>query len=113
MILISGISFIGYGIHYFRSNEMKAEFKRFGLEKVGTLTAILELLGGIGLLIGLKLSPVLLFSAAGLSLLMFLGVIVRIKVRDSLWVTMPALFFMVLNASILFLSINSPLEILK
>ena len=91
---------------------MKEEFKRFGLEKAGALTAVLELLGGAGLLIGLKLFPILLVSAGGLTLLMLLGVIVRIKVRDSLWVTMPALFFMLLNASIFFLSLNNSSEIL-
>lgn len=92
---------------------MKEEFKRFGLEKLGRLTAVLQLLGGAGLLVGLKLYPILLISSAGLTLLMLLGVIVRIKVRDSLWLTTPALFFMVLNASILFLSLNNRLEILK
>jgi hypothetical protein len=91
---------------------MKEEFKRFGLEKAGALTAVLELLGGAGLLIGLKLFPILLVSAGGLTLLMLLGVIVRIKVRDSLWVTMPALFFMLLNASIFFLSLTNSSEIL-
>ncbi len=91
---------------------MKEEFKRFGLEKAGALTAILELLGGVGLLIGLKLFPILLVSAGGLTLLMLLGVIVRIKVKDSLWVTMPALFFMLLNASIFFLSLTNSSEIL-
>ena len=39
LILISSLSFLGYGIAYFISPQMKNEFKRFGLEKVGTLTA--------------------------------------------------------------------------
>ena len=62
---------------------MKSEFKRFGLAKVGTLTAILEILGALGLLIGLKFNPFLLVSAGGLAVLMLLGVAVRIKVRDT------------------------------
>jgi hypothetical protein len=32
---------------------MKSEFIRFGLGKFGTLTAILEIVGAIGLLVGL------------------------------------------------------------
>lgn len=97
---------MGYGIGYFRSTKMKSEFKRFGLEKAGALTAILEIMGALGLLVGLKLHPVLLISAGGLSLLMLLGVAVRIKVKDSIWVTLPAFFFMILNAYIFFISLH-------
>ena len=103
--MISSVSFIMYGIAYFRSPQMKTEFKRFGLEKVGALTAILELLGALGLLAGLMFLPVLLLSSGGLALLMFIGVIVRIKVKDNLWVTLPALFFMLLNGYIFFNSL--------
>ena len=105
LILISSLSFLGYGIAYFTSPQMKIEFKRFGLEKVGTLTAILELLGAIGLLVGLREPLILLISAGGLALLMFLGVATRIKVKDSLWISLPALFFMILNSYIFFMSL--------
>lgn len=81
---------------------MKNEFKRFGLEKLGTFIAILELLGAMGLLVGLKFVPILLISAGGLAVLMFFGIIVRIKVKDSLWVSLPAIFFMLINAYIFF-----------
>jgi len=93
-----------YGIAYFRSAEMKSEFKRFGLEKAGTLTAVLELLGSFGLLIGLKFPFILLVSAGGLAILMLLGVIVRLKIKDSILVTLPAFFFMIVNAYIFFAS---------
>ena len=104
LIFISSLSFLGYGIAYFMSPKMKSEFKRFGLAKLGALTAILEILGALGLLIGLKFPLILLVSAAGLALLMFLGVATRIKVKDSLWVTLPALFFMLLTGYIFYLS---------
>ncbi len=96
---------MGYGIAYFTSPKMKTEFKRFGLGKAGTLTAILELLGAVGLLVGLWVLPVLLISAGGLSLLMLLGVAVRIKVNDSLSKSLPALFFMIINAIVFFISL--------
>lgn len=84
---------------------MKSEFKRFGLEKAGTLTAVLELLGAVGLLVGLKFPVILLISAGGLAILMFLGVAIRIKMKDSFWISLPALFFMILNACIFFMSL--------
>lgn len=105
LILISSLSFIGYGIAYFKSPEMKSEFKRFGFEQLGTFTAILELLGAVGLLVGLKMPLILLISAGGLAILMFLGIVIRIKVKDSLWKSLPALFFFLLNACIFFMSL--------
>lgn len=97
---------MGYGIAYFSSTKMKSEFKRFGLEKAGALTAFLEILGAIGLLVGLKIHLILVVSSAGLAILMLLGVAVRIKVRDTIWVSLPALFFMILNAYIFFISLS-------
>lgn len=105
LIVISSLSFMGYGIAYFSSAKMKSEFKRFGLEKAGALTAILEIVGALGLLLGLKFHLILLVSAGGLAVLMLLGVAVRIKVRDTIWVTLPALFFMLLNTYIFFMSL--------
>jgi hypothetical protein len=76
---------------------MKSEFKRFGLEKLGLLTIILQLLGASGLLLGLMYTPLLLLSSLGLGVLMLLGLIVRIRLKDSLWISIPALFYMFLN----------------
>lgn len=105
LILVSSLSFLGYGISYFSSTDMKLEFKRFGLEKFGALTAILEVLGGAGLLVGIKYNPILMLSAGGLSILMLLGVVVRIKLKDSIWVSLPAFIFMALNGTIFFMSL--------
>lgn len=105
LILISGLSFLIYGIAYFTSPQMKSEFKRFGLEKAGIPTAVLELLGAAGLLLGLKFPFILLISAGGLAILMLLGVAVRIRVKDSLLVTLPALLYMILNSYIFFVSL--------
>lgn len=107
LILISSISFFVYGLAFFASPHMKNEFKRFKLEKLGLLSAILELIGAIGLIIGFKVNAILLFSSGGLAILMFLGVVVRLKSRDNLWVTSPALFYMLLNSYIFYKTIFS------
>ena len=46
----------------------------------------------------------LVISSLGLALLMLAGVIVRIIVKDDLKVTLPAIFFMLLNAYIFWAS---------
>ena len=104
LIVISSVSFLIYGILYFTTPNMKIEFKRFGLEKFGALTAILEILGALGLLLGIRFNPILLISSGGLAILMLLGVIVRIKMKDSLLISTPATIYMLLNACIFFLS---------
>jgi hypothetical protein len=106
LILFSSISFIGYGIHYFTSTKMKNEFIRFGLGKYGTLTAILEIAGGVGLLVGLLFIEILVFSSAGLAILMFLGVGVRFKVKDGLIASLPAIFYFVLNTYLFLVSLQ-------
>ncbi|MGV8880326.1 MAG: DoxX family protein [Sphingobacteriaceae bacterium] len=107
LILFSSLSFLAYGIAYFTFPNMKNEFKRFGLSKIGTLTAILEIAGALGLLAGLVFNYLLLLSAGGLALLMFLGVAVRLTVRDGLLAMMPALFFLGLNSYIFFVVLKT------
>lgn len=80
---------------------MKSEFKRFQLEKLGLLVVVLEILGAIGLMVGFFFyMPLLIIASCGLALLMLLGLIVRLRLKDSLWISIPALFFMGLNAYI-------------
>ena len=102
LIFFSATSFLIYGIAYFVSTNMKNEFKRFGLEKYGILTAVLELTGAFGLFVGIQNYTVLVFASGGLALLMLLGVGVRIKMKDSLLVSLPAFFYFLLNSYILY-----------
>lgn len=104
-VLLSSFSFLFYAISYFVGTHMKNEFKRFNLEKLGFLVIMLEIVGALGLLIGIWYKPLLLVSSAGLALLMFLGVIVRIKMKDNLWISLPALFYMGLNGYIFYLAL--------
>jgi hypothetical protein len=106
LIIISGLSFLTYGIAYFTSPHMKSEFVRFGLARFGILTAVLEILGAIGLLVGLLNNFVLLIASGGLSLLMFFGFLARLRAKDSLWVSLPALLFLGLNAIIFLMALQ-------
>jgi len=102
LTLFSSASFIIYGVSYFFTPHMKNEFKRFGLEKFGVLTAILEIVGAVGLLVGLFSTPILLISSGGLALLMFFGLLARVRVKDSLRVSLPAILFMILNTYVFY-----------
>ena len=63
LVLFSGVSFVVYGVLLFTSTKMQNEFKRFGLERFTKVTGLLELLGGIGLFLGLKYNFILLISS--------------------------------------------------
>ncbi len=76
---------------------MSEEFMRYGLTKYKKLTGVLEILGAIGLIVGFSFKPILLLSSAGLSTLMLLGVVTRIRVKDPWFQILPAFILMVVN----------------
>jgi hypothetical protein len=98
--LASALAFLGYGLSCLFTSHMEQEFKRYGLSKFRRLTGALEVAGGAGLLVGFVMSiPTLtLFAALGLSLLMAMGLIVRLRLRDTLLQCLPALILLVVNA---------------
>ncbi|MEO8352545.1 MAG: DoxX family protein, partial [Chthoniobacteraceae bacterium] len=112
LILFSAVSFLAYGSACFVSACMKREFERYGVGSLRGLVGGLQLCGAIGLLVGLSQPWMGRAAAAGLAVLMLLGVGVRIKIKDSLLQTTPALFYMVLNAY-LFCAAFWPLSLLQ
>ena len=90
VIVFTGLTFIVYGLLCLLTDHMVTEFTRYGLSRFRKLTGILELLGGLGLIVGLFYPPILFLSSLGLSVLMFLGVLVRLKTRDPLIEIFPA-----------------------
>lgn len=101
LTVFSSATFLGYGLWCLTSLSMEREFTRFGLAHLRVLTGVLEVLGGVGLLVGLKWPPALWLSSGGLALLMLCGVGVRVTVGDSLIQTLPALALMLLNLYLL------------
>ena len=103
----SAISFLFYGLSFYTSSHMKDEFKRYGLERFTLLISILQILGGIGLIVGLRIHPILLLSSAGLSILMLFGLGVRLKIRDGFWRSLPALSYFILNSYLFYAAVKS------
>lgn len=97
VILFSAISFLCYGVSCLLTAHMKQEFDRFGLAGYRKLTAVLQLLGALGLLAGFARPEVGCAAAAGLAMLMLLGFGVRLKIRDGVLQSSPALCYMLLN----------------
>jgi len=84
---------------------MKTEFERWGLGRFRLLVGTLEVLGGVGVLVGVSWPLILTVSSAGLSLLMLLGLAVRLKNRDGILLSMPAAVLMLVNGFIMLKSL--------
>lgn len=104
LIWFSAISFILFGSGCFVSPAMRREYDRYGLAAFRSLVGSLQLLGAMGLLVGLYTPWIGQLSAGGLALLMLCGVGVRIKIKDSVLQTLPAFAYMLLNAYLAFVA---------
>lgn len=104
--LVSGVSFLAYGARVVFRPELQQEFERYGVPRVRRLVGVLELLGGTAVMLGLAFAPLGAFAAAGLALMMALGLVVRLRIHDPARLMMPAAMLGALNAVlvVLFLS---------
>lgn len=101
---LSGLAFLVYGFACIYFGGMKAEFERYKLAALRHWIGLLEILGGLGLLLGLYFPVFTLIASAGLGLLMLGGVIVRCCIGDTWMQMVPAA---VLGAVNLFLFLSS------
>ncbi len=85
---------------------MNLEFERYKLSRFKILTGALQILGSLGLITGFFIPSLTIYPSLGLTTLMFMGVIVRVSIGDSIKETCPAIFFCILNAYILVMSIH-------
>ena len=94
-----------FGFNCFYSKFIISEFDRYDLPKFRKLTGFLQLIGAVGLLVGLYLSPIiLLLASTGLFLLMISGFVVRMKIKDNFIKSSPSFGFAALN---LFIAIKT------
>jgi hypothetical protein len=98
LIYFSAISFLGFGLACFFWPPMQMEYVRYGVSRFRPLVGSLQIAGGVGLLAGFTVPFVGQLAAVGLALLMFLGVVLRRRIKDGIAQTVPAIFYLALNA---------------
>lgn len=97
------VSFLFFGITCLFSKHMRLEFTRFKLSSLQrVITGVLQILGAIGLIYGTFNYYMGMAAAAGLSVLMFLGFTVRLRIKDGIYKSSPALVYMILCLILLF-----------
>jgi|TARA_B110000459_G_C16324810_1_gene365237 uncharacterized membrane protein YphA (DoxX/SURF4 family) len=104
LIVFSAVSFIFYGLNSFYSKRMVSEYSRWGYDKLRVFLGWCQLLGGLGLLIGLLPGFSLLTSVTSflLTIMMLTAVFTRIKSKDKLLYTLPSVFYSIINAFIFY-----------
>ena len=104
LILFSSISFIIYSLLSIFSKRMIQEFSRWGFGNLRILVASFQMLGGIGLLLGLYNIWLLCLVSFLLIFMMIYAVIIRIRVKDSFLMTLPAIIYALVNSIIFYIS---------
>ena len=102
LVIFSGLSFLIFGYLCFFSSYFKNEFIRYGIPNFRKITGFFQSLGGLSLIIGVFIDQLAVIASLGLTILMILGVIVRLRIKDGLLKTMPAIFYAILNALIFY-----------
>ena len=101
IIIFTAISFISYGLNSFISKKMISEYERWGLVKKRKQIGGIQLICGLGILIGLKYNSILIPSSILLIIMMLVAVYVRIKIKDNISEILPAIAYLVLGIIIL------------
>ena len=105
ILLFSAISFIVYGINSFFSKRMISEYERWGYKNQRIILGCCQLLGGLGLLIGLAFPLMLSIASFLLMCMMLTAVFVRVKIKEKAVKMLPALLYVALNFIIFYNSI--------
>ena len=98
--LASAAAFFYYGRETLFAAAPRSEYERYGMPRLRVVAGSLQLLGAIGVLVGLAYTPIGVAAAAGLTLMMLLGLLVRYRVHDAPRLMVPAGTLALLNAAL-------------
>ena len=105
VIIFTGISFIIYGYSSFISRRMKSEYARWGYNNQRKIVGSLQLLGGIGLILGLQINVLLITTSFCFIMMMTMAIFIRVKIRDNITDILPAITYLFLSILIFYNSI--------
>ena len=104
VILFTAISFVIYGYSSFMSKRMISEYSRWGFADQRKIIGFFQLLGGIGLLVGIKVNILLFITSLSFIIMMLFAIIVRIKIKDGIVEILPAITYLFFNIMIFYKS---------
>lgn len=102
LVIFNSVTLSVYGLSCLCSSHMVDEFKRYGLPQFRVMVGTFEVLGSLGVLVGLYVPLIGMLAAIGLSILLFCGFAVRVKIKDGVFRSIPALMYFIINLYIAF-----------
>lgn len=106
LALVSGLSFLRYGVEILFRVRLRDEFARYGMSGMRRFVGVMEILGGTAVLLGLLYPLLGALGAAGLTTLMVLGLLTRVRLGDSPRQMAPAALLAVVNAVLVALFVS-------
>ena len=107
LTLVSAAAFLYYGTKVLFEPRLEAEFDRYGIADLRPVVGASEILGAIGVIVGLAVPPLGAAAAAGLTTLMMLGLAVRLRLGDPLGAMVPAALLAAVNGVLVVLFLSS------
>jgi len=105
VVIFTAVSFIIYGYSSFISRRMKSEYARWGYNNQRKIVGSLQLLGGIGLILGLKINVLLITTSFCFIMMMTMAIFIRVKIKDNITDILPAITYLFLSILIFYNSI--------
>tara|TARA_B100000678_G_scaffold166414_1_gene138961 strand:- start:217 stop:471 length:255 start_codon:yes stop_codon:yes gene_type:complete len=84
---------------------MKSEYARWGYNNQRKIVGSLQLLGGIGLILGLQINVLLITTSFCFIMMMTMAIFIRVKIRDNITDILPAITYLFLSILIFYNSI--------
>lgn len=103
LAVVSALSFAYYGGGALFTRPARGQYERYGVPTLRLVAGSAQVLGAVGLMVGLVVAPVGMAAAAGLTLMMLLAVAARWHLRDALRLMVPAGFLATINAVLVYL----------
>ncbi|MBA4538663.1 DoxX family protein [Bacillus aquiflavi] len=96
--IILGLGFLLFGVTKFISKQMVEAFEHFGLPQwLRVITGSLEIIGALGLFVGIWYSIIAVLSSVGLAIIMFFAALTHIRSHDPFKnMLMPIILFILL-----------------
>ena len=84
---------------------MKSEYARWGYNNQRKIVGSLQLLGGIGLILGLQINILLITTSFCFIMMMTMAIFIRVKIKDNITDILPAITYLFLSILIFYNSI--------
>jgi len=94
LVVFAAASFLCYAASTLTTKRMAIEFKRYGFSDKRVFIASSQLLGALGLLVGLTIPLIGILASACFTVQMVCAVVVRHRIGDPLFQKLPAIAFL-------------------